>query len=97
MPEEDGYSFNRIVVWDFRTGRVIGELDRDGVEGVELQVPDAPWHPVPPMLDFTMSVDLTPEGVALFNELIGRMDGRTGARLARAKSQHRARRGRTKR
>lgn len=94
MPDEDGFGLDRIVVLDARTGEVIGELDRDGVAGVEVQAPDVPWHPVPPMLDFAASIDLTPEGVALFNELFERTSECTRARFARAKSLHRSRRGR---
>jgi len=44
-------------------------------------VPDAPLRPVPPMLDFAASVDLTPDGLALFNELL---EG--GAKLRRGRT-----------
>ena len=93
MPEEDVLGFKRIVVWDARTGKVIGELDRDAVAGVELQVQDVPWHPVPPMLDFSASVELTPESVALFNALSSEQERDSSARSP----ARRTRRGRTKR
>ena len=96
MPEEDGLSFKRIVVWDARTGKVIGEVDRDGVDGVEIQAPDVQWPPMPP-LDFSASIDYTFDGLMMLNALLERASGRTRTRFARARSLHRARRGRTRR